>query len=102
MNSEASIDNLFEGGKNELSQENLLAGEVMVLKEENEKLTADLTAANECLDMLFMKRDEQLEEQKAHISKLEKKVKDLTDKVKCLTLKATPTSKHNCKAPFKL
>ena len=91
-NGEASIRNLFdEDDEPGLSEVDKLKGEIEVLKEEKEDVQAELAAfmvdydkkeedlksANECLDMLFTKRDEQLEGQKERIAELEQEVKDL-------------------------
>ena len=106
MNIEASIDNLFEGG---LSEVDKLKAEIAVLKEEKEQVEAELCAfkvdydekvaqlnsADECLDMLITAKDTEMKNDKEMILKLQKKVDDLT-------IKATPTSKHNHKPPFKL
>ena len=98
MTQDDSIAKLFEDLADTpgLTDAEKLAGEVLVLEEENEKLKTDLDAANNCLDMLFMKRDEQLEEQKARIAELEEEVKNLR------TLKKTPTSKQSGKLGFKI
>ena len=107
---EASIRNLFDEDDGPgLSEVDKLKGEIEVLKEEKEDVQAELaafmvdydkkeeelSAANSTLDMLFMKRDEQLEEQKERIAELEQQVKDLK-------MIATPTSKLNGKVAFKL